>query len=593
MQILNKRVFLSCVRSLAALALAVVGMSILAYADDAAILSTVGAESGWAAIEGTQLSLTANLPGGAWLCGGGWEWAQPKQNGDSIALGEEKACAALPVSSAGDYAKPARLTISASIAHFQGAGGIGFWSTVPPRSRQYEAGEIDPETGLELEESVAKRFIGYNGYTGLIFNPAAKTLQVYSGGSMQGSPVSVHVADADIRSYHHLSLTVDTSTGELEFVLFDGKLVSGLTSSAFTDANTSYAGCMSYEGGRTSFKDFQVEPGIQKPVDPVVEIASDRLAAISGDAVAIAVSALNPETEEPVGVLLAETTCAGATLDGGMFRWTAGAPGTYTFVVSATIGSITSRETGTIVVYPVQPPVPTGMKTILLADPAEGAGESKKYAGTRQVDAEDRTKWGLVTNLPDSEWIWNSGYDWAPPAVTWNLSEYTAGNEQGVVLLSLADNGSYSKPHLLYVEVAFTTLSGRGGIGFWSRLRNSEGLAPVEGFTGLSFNRRQSTMTLYEDGVVVAESGRTIEFPEGISVCTVRFVADTRAHAIRDIVFNGFVVGDYSVPSLTDDTTAYVGVASHGNLPDQNSRLGFSSFRVDGLLSRGLSILIR
>ena len=91
MQILNKRVFLLCVRSLAALALAVVGMSILAYADDAAILSTVGAESGWAAIEGTQLSLTANLPGGAWLCGGGWEWAQPKQNGDSIALGEEKA----------------------------------------------------------------------------------------------------------------------------------------------------------------------------------------------------------------------------------------------------------------------------------------------------------------------------------------------------------------------------------------------------------------------------------------------------------------------------------------------------------------------
>ena len=61
---------------------------------------------------------------------------------------------------------------------------------------------------------------------------------------------------------------------------------------------------------------------------------------------------------------------------------------------------------------------------------------------------------------------------------------------------------------------------------------------------------------------------------------------------IRDFD-NGFVVGDYSVPSLTDDTTAYVGVASHGNLPDQNSRLGFSSFRVDGLLSPGLSILIR
>ena len=132
MKILDNQVFMPWARSFVVFALAGAGMSIAAHADDAAILSTVGAESGGAAIEGTQLSLTANLPGGTWLCGGGWEWAQPKQSGDSIALGEEKACAALSVSSAGDYVKPARLTISASIAHSQGAGGIGFWSTVPP-----------------------------------------------------------------------------------------------------------------------------------------------------------------------------------------------------------------------------------------------------------------------------------------------------------------------------------------------------------------------------------------------------------------------------------------------------------------------------
>jgi hypothetical protein len=83
------------------------------------------------------------------------------------------------------------------------------------------------------------------GFTGIRLNATNSTLQVYENGALAGSAVSVGTLLSG--QYYALSYDVDTATGSLSNVMFDGSPVSGLSSTAFTDAATSFVGVLTEE----------------------------------------------------------------------------------------------------------------------------------------------------------------------------------------------------------------------------------------------------------------------------------------------------------------------------------------------------------
>ena len=112
---------------------------------------------------------------------------------------------------------------------------LGFWSLQPVQS--------DGATST-------------TNFTGLVLNVETSTLRVYSGGALQGSAVSV--SPISFGSLYNLSYSVDTTSGALSSVVFNGSSVSGLTSSAFTDAATSFVGVASYSQSRGTFDNLVV-----------------------------------------------------------------------------------------------------------------------------------------------------------------------------------------------------------------------------------------------------------------------------------------------------------------------------------------------
>jgi len=203
------------------------------------------------ALNGTTTGLTTNLPGGSWVWGDGWNWSGPSVTAmwdsplNAVALGEENTVASLALGSSGGYTKPTTLTISADIGSFQSIGSgisgsrnmvmLGFWSLQPTQSNGAAS---------------------TTNFTGLVLNIETSTIQVYSGGALQGSAVSV--SPISFGSLYSLSYTVDTTTGALSSVVFNGSSVSGLTSSAFTDPATSFVGVASYSQSRGTFDNLLV-----------------------------------------------------------------------------------------------------------------------------------------------------------------------------------------------------------------------------------------------------------------------------------------------------------------------------------------------
>jgi len=203
-------------------------------------------------LDGTQTSITTNLPGSSWVWGAGWNWGSPYRNAtwsqppvDSFNLREEKTALGISIADADTYEKPALLRIATRLrvsSLGNGLGGLGFWSAMPARSDTAHS---------------------FTNFTGIILNRANDTLQVYANNTYQGSAVNVGTIDADI--FYGLYYDIDLASGAILNVQFNGNTVTGLTSIAFTDANTEFAGILSGTGSRAWIDEFSVaqipEPG--------------------------------------------------------------------------------------------------------------------------------------------------------------------------------------------------------------------------------------------------------------------------------------------------------------------------------------------
>jgi len=207
-------------------------------------------------LNGTTTGITTNLPGGSWVWGGGYSWAAPRVNATWLSgpqnaadLGEEITAVGTSIASSGGYTKPTSLTISADI-NFYDAGhansivGLGFWSTMP--------GRVDYSTN------------GFQNFTGLALG-ANGTLSIYSGDSFSsavslGGPLSINNT-----SFYNLSYNVDTTTGTVSGIVFNGSSVSGLSSTSFSNAATQFAGLSTYSASRGSFDNLVVSTAVPEP----------------------------------------------------------------------------------------------------------------------------------------------------------------------------------------------------------------------------------------------------------------------------------------------------------------------------------------
>jgi len=220
----------------------------LAAASQAAIIDTNFQSTGSRQfLPGTTTGLTANEPGGNWIVGAGWNWGNPfvpatwDPPGIPTNLGnlvEEKTVLGLSIASSGGYTKPAQLRLSTDI-EFPGSrnhtGGVGFFSVMPPRADNQNQ---------------------FLHFTGLVLNEPNGTVQVMADGALVGSPVSVGTISEGV--FHNVSYEIDTLSGGLSNVLFNGTPVLGLSSTAFTDAATMYAAVVVGGASRAYFNHFAV-----------------------------------------------------------------------------------------------------------------------------------------------------------------------------------------------------------------------------------------------------------------------------------------------------------------------------------------------
>ena len=196
-------------------------------------------------LDGTQIGLTTNLPGGNWIWGAGWNWSAPLVNAtwmggtlqNAASFGEEKSALGISLASEGTYTKPATIHVSALVettdsGHPNGRNGLGFWATIPARS--------DSE-------------VSFTGFTGVSFK-ADGTLAVIENG-VAGATASVSALAYS--TLYSLSYDVDTTTGSLSNVVFNGSSVS-LSTTAFTSAATTYVGYATDTGSRGGFTTFEV-----------------------------------------------------------------------------------------------------------------------------------------------------------------------------------------------------------------------------------------------------------------------------------------------------------------------------------------------
>jgi len=201
-------------------------------------------------LDNTQIGLTENLPGGSWIWGGGWHWGSPRINAtwqepiNMVNMVEEKTALGLSIQSTVGYSKPSILYLAADLRlhHTAARGALGFWSAMPARDNAVH---------------------GQLNFTGLYLDANNNTLQVYSGNALQGTPVNLGTVDTFV--VYNLTYGIDTTTGSIFDVQFNGSSVSGLSSTAFTDANTAYAGFLTGTASRMQVQNFDVYTIIPEP----------------------------------------------------------------------------------------------------------------------------------------------------------------------------------------------------------------------------------------------------------------------------------------------------------------------------------------
>jgi hypothetical protein len=210
---------------------------------DTNVVSTDSRQS----ITGTQLEITTNLPNSSWQWGAGWSWGSPfipatwdppGIPANIISLSEENTAVGLSIASTGGYTKPTQMTLSADLVMLGNMNnniGLGFWGTFPATN----AGTSS------------------TSFTGIMLNEVNGTLQVFENGSAAGSAVSI--GSVVENTFYSLSYDVNTTTGALSNVRFEGVAKAGLSSAAFTNAATAVAGVMDQNGSRGGFKSFSVD----------------------------------------------------------------------------------------------------------------------------------------------------------------------------------------------------------------------------------------------------------------------------------------------------------------------------------------------
>jgi hypothetical protein len=195
-------------------------------------------------LNGTKIGLTTDLPNANWTWGAGWNWGSPyvpatwDSGAQNIAnLAEEKTALGVSLATSGSYTKPTHLRISADLqvdATRANGGGLGFWSAMPART--------------DTADSLI-------GFTGLNLR-ANGDLQLYANGAAVGSPVATGALTSG--TFYTLSYNIDTASGAISNVVFNGTART-FSSSAFTNAATTFAGVLTRTGARASTRNFSVK----------------------------------------------------------------------------------------------------------------------------------------------------------------------------------------------------------------------------------------------------------------------------------------------------------------------------------------------
>lgn len=233
--------------------------------------------SNGAAIAG-RLPNLANLPGGAWTVqpfhsGGNFgatvstTAGTPSPSAKLNCAGNSSGSVAIRLGSAGSYTKPTRMTLSADLV----APGstemlLGFYSALPVQASGHTV--FTYFTGLSLDHN--------SGEVTLFENGASVAVVAYTG-------------TFAANTFHRLSFTVDTNTGNISEVSLDGSSSAyTFASAAFTPAATAYvvAGAWNYLGrDKAAYADNLQVLGIE--AEPVPEtVTQDAFGGSNGAAVA-------------------------------------------------------------------------------------------------------------------------------------------------------------------------------------------------------------------------------------------------------------------------------------------------------------------
>jgi hypothetical protein len=193
-------------------------------------------------LNGTQTGLTTDVPNGDWDMNGPFisgyypagspainaNWNGSPQNAVTLI---QSTVVGIPIATTGSYTEPTDLTISSEMTDFPGyapGGLLGFWSSLPG------TGAANGFTGLSIQTTTGNTSGDY-------------TLQVYQDGAAAGSAVDV---GADTGSPNTIGYNIDTTTGIMSDVTFNGTPVLGLELLGFSSstADYGYAGVAASDG---------------------------------------------------------------------------------------------------------------------------------------------------------------------------------------------------------------------------------------------------------------------------------------------------------------------------------------------------------
>lgn len=217
-------------------------------------------------LPGTTVGITTNLPGGNWVTGGGYSWSSPQTFAtwmggtlqDVATLNQEKTALGLTM---GSY-NTGTLTVSADI-YFgdtnapNAAGGVGFWSAIPPKS-------TDP-----VDQ------VGVTNFSGFMISRPTGNLQLYVAGSAVGAAVpvaagplslSTNISGVQTLIPYTIKYDVDTASGDISNVTFNGTPIADFTTTGFTSAATANVGIVSDFGSNgITFDNLNVSSAVPEP----------------------------------------------------------------------------------------------------------------------------------------------------------------------------------------------------------------------------------------------------------------------------------------------------------------------------------------